>query len=91
MNVRKGDLAIIIKALLPENIGKIVEVFEPLGDDCGLGFRWRVKSAKPCRTLSVVDFKTIYRDQDDIAVPDAWMRSITGLPITDDIKDEVTA
>ncbi|WP_175740000.1 hypothetical protein [Burkholderia ambifaria] len=91
MNVQKGDLAIIVQALLPENIGKIVEVLDPLGDDCGMGFRWLVKTLLPGRTVSVIDFQTVFEDSSPAGIPDAWLKPVSGLPITDDIKDEVTA
>lgn len=88
MNCKSGDLAIIVQALLPENIGKIVEVLQPLGDDCGMGFRWLVKTVLPGRTVSVIDFHTVFEDSAPAGIPDAWLRPVSGLPITDDIKDE---
>lgn len=91
MNCKPGDLAIMIRTLLPENIGKIVEVLEPLGDDAGLGFRWKVKILSPCRTMSVIDFQSISYGMTTGGVPDAWLRPVSGLPITDDVTDEVTA
>ncbi|MBR8228071.1 hypothetical protein KDX05_07065 [Burkholderia vietnamiensis] len=91
MNCKPGDLAIIVQAFLPENIGKIVEVLAPLGDDCGCGFRWLVKTLSPARTISVIDFKTVFEDSEPAGIPDAWLRPVTGLPITDDVEDEVMA
>lgn len=81
----------MIRTLLPENIGKVVEVLEPIGVDPNLGFRWLMKILIPCRMMSIVDFQTISSDMTTGGVPDAWLRPITGLPITDDVIDEATA
>ncbi|UVS93491.1 hypothetical protein [Burkholderia glumae] len=92
MNCKPGDLAIIVQAMLPENIGKIVEVLSPLGHDCGLGFRWLAKTVGgPARTVSVVDFSSVFVDPEPAGIPDAWLRPISGLPGPDDVTDEVVA
>lgn len=45
MNCRVGDLAIVINALHPENIGAIVEVLAPGPPDPTILPYWHVKSA----------------------------------------------
>jgi hypothetical protein len=47
MNCRPGDLAYIVNAAMPENIGRMVQVLEPLGvEPFWGGFRWRIG---PCK------------------------------------------
>lgn len=100
MNVKKGDLAIIIKSFAG-NEGKIVEVVEFLGSDPkfkgmqfgdGLGSCWLVRSDK--QTLNIgASFPKLHMDEQvgvtsELPIPDAWLRPVSGLPDRDDITTD---
>jgi len=87
MNCKPGDLAIIVSSrLAPENIGRIVEVMRRRIPD-RLFPCWIVRSGRPLverwenGSVEMV-FERLYRD--------SCLRPVSGLSITDDIKDEVT-
>ncbi|MBU9604438.1 hypothetical protein [Burkholderia multivorans] len=87
MNCKIGDLAIVIRAPgAPENIGRIVKVVGILGEVRGY-FCWDVACDSPVAVFSsgVKSMKT------HGGIPDAWLRPVSGLPITDDVEDEVKA
>jgi len=88
MNCKPGDLAYIVGGLEnpSPNLGRIVEVLHLWGED-EHGPNWLCKSIEPIALRGPGD-STVY-DTECISA-DAWLRPITGLPITDDIKDEVT-
>jgi hypothetical protein len=89
MNCKPPCLAYITKSDFPELIGLTVEVFAESKVDAKLGFCWRVHAS---RQVPVWDDKR-KRDtvSSDFAVPDAHLRPINGVPVTDDVIDEVTA
>jgi len=88
MNCKPGDLAYIVGGLdnPSPNLGRIVEVLRLCGEDDD-GPNWVCKSREPLALMGPGD-STVYATEGICA--DAWLRPITGLPITDDIKDEVT-
>lgn len=97
MNCKSGDLAIIVASShSPENIGRIVEVVRPavrnleFHKDAPDTHAWIVKADRP---LVRHHYLTKERLPDSCVRPylDDCLRPVSGLPITDDIKDEVTA
>ncbi|QUN28728.1 hypothetical protein KB879_01775 [Cupriavidus sp. KK10] len=90
MNCKPNDLAIVIRAdAVPELIGQIVEVMHPSLPDSPYGFVWMVRFQTP--KLFPGLFRGSVIVDTDANCPDAWLRPITGLPIHDDVPDEVTA
>ena len=88
MNCKLGDLAIVIEdgqSGRSGAIGLIVTVLEKA--ECEVGEGWRVAMSGK-RTIHF-KFGTLVRKE--MRVPDAWLRPVSGLPITDDVTDEVTA
>ena len=92
MNVKPGDLAIIVRSEFAEDIGTICEVmylcdpFEWVDAEIP---EWTCKSYRIGR---VVDSDTgELRLALDFDIPDAWLRPVSGLPIDEDVTDEVTA
>jgi hypothetical protein len=89
MNVKQGDLAIIIKSLAG-NEGQIVSVVRPIigrhirNDYNLIGPFWQV--TKPGKILNVAGKMVIYG-----AIPDAWLRPVSGLPEINKIDSEVAA
>ncbi|MBA1366232.1 hypothetical protein [Burkholderia gladioli] len=92
MNCKPGDLAILIHASLEENIGKIVKVLSSSQGN-GNGMPWWHIS---CESM---EFGSDLTGQVRLPVsrlvqlqcPDAWLRPISGVPVTDDVTDEVVA
>lgn len=88
MNCKPGDLAIIVSSrLAPENIGRIVEVVRRRSPDGSLPC-WIVRSNQPLVNrwedgFVELVYERIYRD--------LCLRPVTGLPIANDVTDEVTA
>lgn len=85
MNCKPGDLAIVIKASVPQNIGKIVRVL------CAKesGVSWFIDCDAEYVTRAG---RVVRRDpMRDLFAPDAWLKPVSGLPITDDVTNEVTA
>ncbi|KAE8757333.1 hypothetical protein FSO04_24240 [Paraburkholderia madseniana] len=94
MNCKPGDLAILTRCPWPENIGAIVEVLEcnveltaALGDHI-----WRVKTTG--RNLRARDLHTgtlRLFDGGNLSARDSQLRPISGVPVGEDVRDEVTA
>ncbi|WP_027815204.1 hypothetical protein [Paraburkholderia bannensis] len=94
MNCKPGDLAFITRAYCVENIGRIVEVlpqFEVVMDMPSWNTRIVGDAASPC--VIEINGGVIARLEHDTYAwcPDAWMRPISGVPVTDDVHDEVPA
>lgn len=85
MNCKPGDLAYIVKAPFGGPIGSVVEVEKPFGTEPRFGFAWYVKSSRPIPTREL-GYRT-----DGVVVPDDWMRPISGVPIEDEVTEEITA
>ncbi|MGG5541935.1 hypothetical protein P4G95_09040 [Burkholderia vietnamiensis] len=95
MNCKPGDLAIIVASIFPEEIGVIVEVMR-IGVP-GVDFHpdanapaWIVKSDRPLPRY-FHETKKFYSWSNEKPIADARLRPVSGLPITDDVEDEVTA
>ncbi|MGH8789760.1 MAG: hypothetical protein ACREYA_32400 [Cupriavidus necator] len=90
MNCKQHDLAIVIRAdAVPELIGQIVEVLHPSMMFCPYGPVWVVRFQKPEAFPCVFTGAGIISTDADC--PDAWLKPITGLPVHDDVPDEVAA
>lgn len=81
MNCQKGDLAEIIHATHPENIGRIVEVVAYLCDSQPYGPMWRVRSNSirfRCSTVDADSGELLANDEDlmEFHCPDSWLRPI---------------
>ena len=88
MNCKPGDLAYIVAGLVDPspNIGKVVEVIGLYGIDSALGLMWRCRATSPILTRRrdgriTADLK--------FASPDAWLRPISGVPVTDDVTEDL--
>ncbi|HVM91761.1 MAG TPA: hypothetical protein VMT67_03060 [Terriglobales bacterium] len=94
MNVKQGDMAIVVSAFhVKENIGRIVEVVRPaihgmdyLSDNNS--FTWMVRSSRP---LGRVSYQGIFRLSDDYEAPcaDENLRPISSIPIDDEVIEEL--
>lgn len=92
MNVKKDDLAIIIKARCKANLMAIVQVCDRAPDDDQYGAMWITKFDRP---------STAYNRKTDsfvkapagtpILTPDAWLRPVSGLPMEEQIADQEVA
>ncbi|WP_139094004.1 hypothetical protein [Burkholderia sp. CCA53] len=97
MNCKPGDIAIVTRTRCGKGVGKIVEVVRLAvngeifvtregkriaADLEGWGVCWVIRGDR----LKWGDDQIAER-----AFPDAYLRPVSGLPITDDIEDEVTA
>ncbi|MBR8147051.1 hypothetical protein [Burkholderia vietnamiensis] len=90
MNCKPGDLAIIVKAMCPENVGRIVVVL-PQSEMGVFGLEWNTQGRGPVMKQSRLTGLIVGSEiANDGWVPDAWLRPVSGLPITDDVEDEVT-
>ncbi len=87
MNCKPGDLAYLVRVDDPrfsENIGRVVTVTRLAGvEDC-----WWV-DALPPGLLGYRDGNFGYSTEG--WVRDSNLRPISGVPVTDDVRDEVTA
>ncbi|WP_349609110.1 hypothetical protein [Cupriavidus sp. DF5525] len=88
MNCKPGDLAIVVRAEgAPAAVGKVVEVLRSAPNVNGLP-AWVVQF----QGVGIVRNKksgalTLGVDAD---CPDAWLRPISGVPLHDEERDEVT-
>ena len=93
LNCAPGDLAIVIDAKIPDNIGHIVEVLGPFASHqhrlTETGQVWKVKTVSGRRSLH-------YRFADgqrftcsEGPVPDHVLRPVSGLPETTEDDEEV--
>jgi hypothetical protein len=79
MNVKPGDIAIIIAT---QNAGSIVEVIEFCGDAFGLKDMWRIRPTNKLKT-----WDGVITGSDGIC-RDAILRPVSGLPDVDVIETE---
>lgn len=88
MNCKPGDLAYMTASDFPENVGRVVEVTND-GYACDGGWVWNV--------VSVVPLKGWIPGTERVSVSctleafDDELRPISGVPVTDDVSDEVPA
>ncbi|VBB10649.1 hypothetical protein [Burkholderia stabilis] len=106
MNCKPGDLAIIVVATNPANVGRIVECISlaangDIRESAAGPARVRVKLGEPvwfvrCASLLASHNKTRkghsvrYFDHEGWIL-DSRLRPISGVLVTDDVADEVTA
>lgn len=91
MNCKPGDLAISICASLEENIGKIVTVGARALDHPTYGPMWSIDAYSILSGTRFMGGEITSVRGALLLCPDAWLRPITGLPITDDVTEEITA
>jgi hypothetical protein len=84
MNVKPGDLAYIVAGMESPspNAGKVVEVKSFFGFDSEFGPSWNVKATSP---LVMTDDSLLV----ELDVPDAWLRPISGVPVNDEVTDDI--
>lgn len=85
MNCKPGDIAIVVPPSI--NAGGIVVVLR--ADDRGLHpaslLTWEAESlGGPLQTYD-------HGPCVEVCIPDAWLKPVSGLPLHDEIIDEVTA
>lgn len=77
MNCKPGDLAVMVRASCPENVGRIVLVLpEDPYYDLRHGHVWFTQAANPAPTAWAVDGTKTGRAKPKAHVPDAWLRPI---------------
>ncbi|MFK4444659.1 hypothetical protein ABH944_004837 [Caballeronia udeis] len=83
MNCKPGDLASIVGGLSnpSPNIGRVVEVIRLEVVDAVIGPVWNCKSSQP--------LQTVHGLKDDFHVRDAWLRPIGGVPIHDEVTEDL--
>ena len=89
MNCKPGDMAVLVKAVFPENVGLIVEVIVFKGEAWGFLDNWLCKPAWPSRgeyPSGVVDY-----GMQESLIPDAWLRPIRPpeTPVTETRDEEL--
>jgi hypothetical protein len=90
MNCKLNDLAIIVRSEHVQNIGRIVHIDEPWAPACDGLFRWAVSTVGA--PLMGYDPETdLIIETRCGCIEDCFLRPITGLPVTDDIDQEVVA
>jgi hypothetical protein len=90
VNVKPGDLAIIVQCDIKEAIGVVVEVLSPAGCNAPGVFEWFVRPSRPLRCFDVFGLPT-KGTLTEMGCPDAWLRPVSGLPIDEETRDEVAA
>jgi hypothetical protein len=83
MNCKPGDLAVLIRSAIPENVGIIVEVVEWMGHVWSNDSitNWRVRPVGGPRQTTIGSL------QQEGAAPDEWLRPVSGLPDTEDTDE----
>ena len=97
MNVKAGDLAIIIKSANPINLGKIVKVIRGYGISptengrVEYGIGW---ANHPGLNLWVIEASTEIISENNkytftkLPFPDKWLKPISGIPELENIESE---
>jgi hypothetical protein len=86
MNCKPGDLAIVVPP--SDNSGLIVRVIRPaIGDHFSGLPSWFVTSAG--RPLEAQRKDGSRRSAMAAQCPDAWLRPVSGLPINDEVTDDI--
>ena len=86
MNCKPGDLAILISSDIPENIGVVFEIVSldlECSAYCGEPV-WNVTGPRETRCIGGPASR-------DGFARDSNLRPISGIPMTDDVTDEVVA
>lgn len=89
MNCKPGDIAIIIHDpdTKGRDLGKLVEVMQPMGWDEGLDYCWECQPLSPLTGWD--DDGRYVENLGLINIPDAWLKPVSGLPLLDEVPDEV--
>lgn len=89
MNCKPGDLAIIVRDPIVENVGRVVGVVGV--PECLIDApAWSVEAVGGPLVVINIDSGLAYRDTRG-GVYDADLLPITGIPVDDEVKDEVPA
>lgn len=93
MNCKPGDLAYIRDDEFPENNGRIVEVIAPVRLEGfeGPGFWWLVRSVGVPLAFSQHGEEGFAGYDVEVHCRDCDLRPISGVPVHDEVTDEVTA
>jgi hypothetical protein len=96
MNCKPGDLAVIADSDFPENIGHIVEVLRPcpahqLIDPMVPEWECKMISELKVDLWSFGDGDEVDPNPGEIDIQDRDLRPISGVPINDEVRDEITA
>lgn len=92
MNVKQGDLAIVMHSETGRNLGKIVEVIKLLGESpvfdgrswgIGDGLLWLVEAKGAPISVRFGPPLAV------VPMPDAWLRPISGIPLNDEVTDDL--
>ncbi|PRD86907.1 hypothetical protein C6P76_13905 [Burkholderia multivorans] len=91
MNCKPGDLAYLLNKTgkSQENEGRVFEIVAYRFNHAKFGHLWKIRSVEPLNAFSQKGDplgKQIFFD-----CPDDWLRPISGVPVTDDVEDGVTA
>lgn len=88
MNCNPPCMAIVTYADYKPAIGLVVEVLPESRIDLDGTHEWVVV---PPRAMGCWDSAGNEVVMEHIYCPDAWLRPVSGLPVTDDVSDEVPA
>ena len=88
MNCKPGDLAIVTHTPDGSSIGAVVRVIEAWGSYANYGHLWTVQHARPVQCFKgdgsgPSGIKTILQH------PDAWLKPVSGLPIDDEVTEDL--
>lgn len=88
MNCKPGDLAIVVNDGGSGALGYIVEVVQaaPPREE---GARWEIQFRADQPIYHRITGELLKGTR--VWILDAWLRPVSGIPVTDDIEDEVTA
>lgn len=89
LNCKPGDIAYLVRAELPENIGKVVEVVRLHDRETRhKGIVWQVNHAGKMNTVDAcTGLPTTLKGT--LVCPDSWLRPIGGVPVEDEVKDDI--
>ena len=88
-NCKQGDMARMIEAHFPENVGLIVTVLEPCAPREKYSLAWKCKPAWPVRGTSWTNQSVVLYGNYVAEIPDAWLRPIR--PEADPVTTDVVA
>jgi hypothetical protein len=92
MNCKPGDLAIVTHARRTENIGKIVLVIGRAKDDETAGPAWQIHAERIQNVVfSQTGLPAIRNPKLPLHQPDAWLKPVSGIPVGEDVRDEMVA
>lgn len=92
MNCKPGDLAYVARdEQFPENVGRIVEVIRPavLDGTEAPGFWWEVRALSRPHAVSYHGEEGFAMYAMDFEMLDSDLRPISGVPVEDEVCDEV--